>query len=211
MFGYDIAIDSDILAISAPNHSFDIFFEHTPSEFIRKEFNNKFDISTVIPHDLGFASERVDFISSGVSILNHGSVFTYENRIADWGTKEQTWDEIHKISTLGSGTRIQNSQENIMFGSNISLSRAKRNDGDYILGISAPVEKISGNDKAGSVFAYDGMLRKLRPSFPHPDTYISGRVYGDGDLEIESTVFNISNGITPNKQFFQRGRIVYLE
>jgi hypothetical protein len=208
MFGYDIALESDVLAISAPNHSFDVFFEHTPSDFIRKEFNNQFDISTVVPHDLGFASERTNFADSGVSVLNHGSVFTYENRISDWATKQQSWDEIHKISTLGSGTRIQDSQENIMFGSNISLSRAKRNDGDYILGISAPLENISGNNKAGSVFAYDGMLRKLRPSFPHPDTYISGRVYGDGDPDLESTTFNITNGITPNQQVFQRGRVV---
>ena len=207
MFGYDISLDSDVMAISAPNHSFDVFYEHTSGNFIRKEFNEQFSIPKVIPHDLATPSERATYLESGVSVINHGSVFTYENRIADWGTKQQTWDEIHKITTLGSGTRIQNAQENIMFGSNIEISRAKRNDGDYILAVGATHEDVSNVEDAGAVFAYDAMLRKLRPSFPHPDTYIAGRVYGDGDLEIESTNFNVANGISPNSQVYIRGRV----
>ena len=50
------------------------------------------------------------------------------------------------------------------------------------------------------------MLRKLRPAFSHPDTYISGRVFGSIPDKVDMK-FNFSNGSVSNKNVFFDGRV----
>jgi len=211
MFGYDIALEGDILAISAPGHDFETFFEHTPGTFMRKEFNEQFAIPKVNSTDLGSSANRSLLPASGDVVINHGAVFTYENKIDNWGDKTQQWTTIHKVVGQGYNTRVQNSGENTFFGSALGLSRARRNDGDYILAVGASNHLFSNNNntevaEGGATYAYDGMLRKLRPAFSHPDTYISGRVFGSIPDKVDMK-FNFSNGSVSNKNVFFDGRV----
>tara|TARA_B100001559_G_scaffold126757_1_gene106519 strand:- start:484 stop:13125 length:12642 start_codon:yes stop_codon:yes gene_type:complete len=211
MFGYDIALNGDILAISAPGHDFETFFEHTPGTFMRKEFNEQFSIPKVNSTDLGSSANRGLLPGSGDVVINHGAVFTYENRIDNWGDKSQRWSTIHKVVGQGYNTRVQNSGENTFFGSAIALDRARRNDSDYILAIGANNHLYSNNDNTevpngGATYAYDGMLRKLRPAFSHPDTFISGRVFGSIPDKVDMK-FNFSNGQEADKMLLFDGRV----
>ena len=211
MFGYDIALEGDILAISAPGHDFETFFDHTPGTFMRKEFNEQFAIPKVNSTDLGSSTNRSLLPGSGDVVINHGAVFTYENKIDNWGDKTQQWTTIHKVVGQGYNTRVQNSGENTFFGSALGLSRARRNDGDYILAVGASNHLFSNNndievEEGGATYAYDGMLRKLRPAFSHPDTYISGRVFGSIPDKVDMK-FNFSNGSVSNKNVFFDGRV----
>ena len=197
MFGYDIALNGDILAISAPCHRFENYSEDTLAPFIRKEFNEQFDIQQRIIHDLAIPSEREQYGASGTVVFNHGAVFTYENKINNWGSKTQEWTPIHKLVAQGPYARIQNSGENTFFGNAIAIDRARRVDGDYILAVGAMNHPFStsGNvfDNIGSTYAFDGMLRSLRPAFSHPDTFIAGRVYGEYQKPSDYTTFTFKN------------------
>ena len=88
-FGYDIDLDGDLMAISAPGHDFEVFFEENSGEFVNKAFNNQFHITSRTRHDLALASNRTAYPNSGVTILNNGAIFTYENKINNWGSKTQ--------------------------------------------------------------------------------------------------------------------------
>jgi hypothetical protein len=212
MFGYDIDVAADILAISAPRHSFETFLEKTPAEFVRKEFNNQFDITNIIPRDMAVVQNIQNYPGSGIPVINHGAVYTYENRIDDWGSKSQEWSEIHKlVSNASPRDRVQGSGENLMFGHSISLDRSRRNDADYMLSIGsrnhnlpyANEVQVSG---AGATFVYNGMLRKLRPAFSHPDTYMAGRVYGEYTRDSDYLKFYFANGETPDSNVYFEGR-----
>ena len=45
---------------------------------------------------------------------------------------------------------------------------------------------------AGAI-SQDGMLRKLRPSFAHPDTFLEGRIFGSLDAKEPYAYFSIKN------------------
>jgi hypothetical protein len=89
------------------------------------------------------------------------------------------------------------SGENTFFGNAIAIDRARRVDGDYILAVGAMNHPFStsGNvfDNIGSTYAFDGMLRSLRPAFSHPDTFIAGRVYGEYQKPSDYTTFTFKN------------------
>jgi len=213
MFGYNIALDGDVLAISAPAHNFETHFEKTPAQFMRKEFNEQFNITQVISHDLALADNRTLFPGSGSAVINNGAVFTYENKISDWGQKVQSWTQIHKLIPQGYNSRVQGSGENTYFGQSLGLYRSRRNDADYILAAGAENHSHSKTDGstlegAGAAWAFDGMLRKLRPAFSHPDTYISGRIYGEYESERNYTKFSFANGTAYDKTVIYEGRVL---
>jgi len=198
MFGYNIAAKGDILAIAAPGHDYDIVFEQTSGAFMRKAFNEQFSIPKIIPHDLALDSERSVYLNSGQPILNHGAVFTYENKIVDWGSKTQDWNQIHKIVAQGKDARVQNSGENTLFGQALDIDRSRRVDGDYILAIGAKNHNLTNNSEvfknAGATYTYDGMLRKLRPSAADPESFIAGRVFGEYTKPRDYVSFMFKNG-----------------
>lgn len=213
MFGYNIALDGDILAISAPGHDFDTIFEKTPAPFMRKEFNEQFDITKVYSYDMSLQENRDRFPGSGTVVINNGAVFTYENKIVDWGQKIQSWSQIHKLVPEGFNSRVQGSGENTYFGKSIDLFRARRVDADYIIAAGADGHKYSKTDgtvldDAGAAWTFDGMLRKLRPAFSHPDTYITGRVYGQYEQPDHYTRYRLENGTEFNKRVVFEGRII---
>ena len=206
-FGYSIAIDGDILAIGAPGHDFDNYAIDSEAPFIRKEFNEQFNIQQRTVHNLG-SQENRDLFGSGNVVQNNGAVFTYENKIANWGAKIQEWVPIHKIVPQGYNSRSENST-NDLFGKAIAIDRTRRTDGDYTLAIGSPHHKFSsGNmspelENAGAVYTYDGMLRKLRPAFAHPDSFIEGRVFGDISVDQPYKYFSFKNsGLYDHRIYF---------
>jgi len=203
-FGYSISIDGDILAIGAPGHDYDNYAVDSSSPFIRKEFNEQFDIQTRAVYDLGSQQNRNQF-GSGIVSQNNGAIFTYENKIDNWGAKTQNWVSIHKLVPQGYNAR----GENDFFSKSISLDRSRRKDGDYTLAVGSPQHQFGSsiNDdqlsNAGSVYVYDGMLRKLKPSFAHPDSFITGRIFGDMSVEQPYTYFQFKNGnLQDNRVYF---------
>ena len=200
-FGYSISIDGDILAIGAPGHDYDNYAVDSQAPFIRKEFNEQFNLQTREVHDLGSQQNR-DVFGSGVVTQNNGAVFTYENKIDNWGAKTQNWVSIHKLVPQGYSAASENS----LFGKSISLDRARRKDGDYTLAVGSPHHQFGSgisNDElsnAGAAYTYDGMLRKLKPSFAHPDTFIVGRIFGDMSVENPYSYFEfVNNNLYDNR------------
>ena len=193
-FGYSISIDGDILAIGAPGHDYGNYTVDSQAPFIRKEFNEQFNLQTREVYNLGSQTNR-NLFGSGLVVQNNGAVFTYEHKIDNWGAKTQSWVPIHKIVPQGYNARSAND----FFGKSISLDRARRKDADYTLAIGSPQHKFGSGIgsaellNAGAVYTNDGMLRKLKPSFAHPDSYIAGRIYGDTFVENPYTYFNIKN------------------
>ena len=206
MFGSDIEIDGDVLCISAPGHDFDSVPEEKPGAFVRKEFNNQFNIGTRVNHDLATASGFAEYATSGTSIINNGAIFTYENKISDWGAKNQSWVKVQKL--LYGEDRVQGSGENLFVGQDIAMYRARRSDADYILALNSKNHMVDNTDNVGSVYTNDAMLRKLRPSFAHPETYISGRVFGDFNSDADIVNFKLANGTETNKLYKYEGRIL---
>lgn len=197
-FGLSVSIDGDVLAISAPGHDFGTFSTETSGQFVRKEFNEQFHIPIRSNYDLGSASTRSEYIDSNTGILNIGAVYTYENKISNWGAKQQSWTLAQKLSPQGYKSAEQNASENSMFGQSISIDRTRRKDGDYTLVVGSPHHNYGNSgdatlNSAGASYTYDAMLRKLRPSFAHPDTFIAGRVFGDVTIEDPYTYFEFTN------------------
>ena len=198
MFGYDIDLDGDLMAISAPGHDFEVFFEENSGEFVNKAFNNQFHITTRTMHDLATSGNRELYPNSGVTVLNNGAIFTYENKINNWGDKTQEWTQIQKLNAQGGLSRVQGSGENNFFGQSISINRSRRSDSDYVLAAGSCNYDTSSLSKAGAVYTNDAMLRKLRPAFSHPDTSLAGRVFGNYKDQTEYVSFSFTNGTTPN-------------
>ncbi len=179
-FGYSISIDGDVLAIGAPGHDYENYTIDSQASFIRKEFSEQFDIQKRTIVNLGSQTNRDEY-GSGTVVQNNGAVFTYENKIKDWGSKVQDWVPIHKLVPQGYLSR--NEDDN--FGKSIALDRTRRNDADYTLVVGAPRHNFGSGESqselnnAGATYIYDAMLRRLRPSFAHPDSFIAGRVFGN--------------------------------
>ena len=198
MFGADIVLDGDLMAISAPGHDFNTFFEINSGEFVNKAFNEQFAIETRTKHDFAKQSVRDAYPNSGLTVLNNGAVFTYENKIDDWGSKQQAWTQIQKLNPLEDLDLSQGSSENNYFGTSLSLYRSRRSDSDYTLAIGSKNHSVPTSGNIGAVYTNDAMLRKLRPGFSHPDTSLKGKVFGvyrDKDEYIE---FDFTNGTVPN-------------
>ena len=183
------------MAIGAPGHDYDNYAIDSQAPFIRKEFNEQFNLQTREVYNLG-SQENRNLYGSGLVVQNNGAVFTYENKIDNWGAKTQKWVPIHKLVPQGYSAK----GENDFFGKSISLDRARRKDGDYTLAVGSPQHQFGSGvgdaelSNAGSAYTYDGMLRKLKPSFAHPDTYIEGRIFGDMSVEEPYSYFNFTNG-----------------
>ena len=201
MFGHKIALDGDVMAISAPGHDFENVVEEVKGEFVRKEFNAQFNIGSRKVHDLATLEARSKYPNSGTVVLNNGAVFTYENRISNWGSKVQEWTQIHKVVPQGSGSRVQLANENDYFGMSLALDRVRRNDASYTMAAGSHVHQYatsgsidtSAMNDAGAIYTQDGMLRKLRPSFAHPDTFLEGRIFGSLDAKEPYAYFSIKN------------------
>lgn len=210
MFGKTFDVKGDVLTISAPGHSDDAILVRTSGEFMRKEFGPQFTITGTELYDTGNPELNQDIIDSGNSVINQGSIFTYENRISDWGTKKQDWVLIQKLIPQGYNARTD---EQEFFGKSISLHRARRKDSDYSLFVGSPLHQYgqSGIDSittpsGGASYSYDAMLRRLPPSYSNPETNIEGRIFGDVvavDPAQQYVYFDFKNGYEYDKLLYK--------
>lgn len=183
-FGYSVDTDGDIIAVGAPGHDFDkiVYDMYNSGSFIRKCFNDEFDIPKHFVIDTGASGVR-DSINSGLCVLNNGAIFTFENKIVDWSTREQKWTFIEKIIPQGYN-RIQNNNENDNFGRCVSIDRVYRSDADYIIvgGCENQDYSSSGDSfiqSAGAAYTNDIILRESSPALPSPSSYIDVKVFGE--------------------------------
>jgi len=160
MFGYDVSVQCDFVAIGAPGHDFENHHEHIydrvedgvpySGAFLRKSFDFQFDIPLHNVYDLGGSGNRDALSGSGTSVLNNGAVFTYQHRIDDWQERTKKWSLAEKLVPQGYNSRKQkeysidmaplpiSGAENDHFGKSVDISRARRTDGDYTLAVGAP-------------------------------------------------------------------------
>ena len=205
-FGMSFDVDGDVLVISAPSHDGTANIVKTADvgasgEFVRKEFNDQFDITQI---------DKNDFAIGGSG--NQGAVYTYENKISDWGSKKQDWVFIQKLIPQG----YNSVNENDFFGRSIALDRNARSDQDYTLVVGSPSHSYGSGipsqilASGGSVYNYDAMLRRQAPSFAHPDTNLAGRVFGSMNVQDHEKylLFDFKNGTKTNNNLYQDG-IVY--
>lgn len=200
-FGHSVKIYSDIIAIGAPGHDFENYIQtiYNSGSFIRKAFGSSFDIPQRIIYDLGSSGIRISLENSGVAILNNGAVYTYENRLSDWQNKKQSWEFIQKIVPQGYNSRKQKTytesseipnsgSENDRFGSILTINRSQRSDSDYSLIIGTPIHKFGNNsseeiiENGGTVYIYDGVLRRMPYSNIDENSFIQARVFGFTDI-----------------------------
>ena len=207
-FGYSVDMSYDFAAIGAPGHDFENAHQHVYSRvnngitysgaFIRKEFDFQFDIPIHKFYDLGSSGVRNTFSGSGTAVLNNGAVFTYQNKISDWGNRTKTWSYAEKIVPQGHKSRQQKTYtgpsevpvsgaENDYFGMSVAIDRARRTDGDYSMAVGAPNHKFatSGDHDsfqpmldAGASYTYDAMLRGQPPAMGSSGNWINARVFG---------------------------------
>ena len=163
-FGHSVAIDSDVIAIGAPNHDYTSLHDHsvyTSGQFIRKEFNREFIIPHHVVKDMGSSGVRVgEFANnSGTMVLNNGAVFTYKHQMTDFSNRTKEWRYKEKLYPQGFMDRTKANKgvatlssgcENDHFGQSVALNRAKRGDSDYTLVVGAPFHDFatSGNHPA---------------------------------------------------------------
>lgn len=211
MFGLDFDIDGDVLAISAPGHDFSTLFNKNinSGEFVTKEFNEQFNIAKTNNIDLGSSGNRNTY-GSGLITNNNGAVYAYENKITDWSSKSLSWSLTQKLLPQGFNAR----ENNNFFGNSVSIDRARRKDGDYTLIIGAPFHTSGINNTystlsgAGSIYTYDAMLRRPKPSIAHPDTYIAGNVIGkSGENYPPKVQFYFANNDEFNKRYINYGKL----
>lgn len=194
-FGYSVSIDSDFIAVGAPAHDFNTIHDHIYSgeaAYIRKEFNNEFDIPQHDFYDLGSSGNRDLFPEdSGKMVLNNGAIFTFRHELTNWFNRTKEWTFAEKIQQHGFSDRNINlsavsGSENDFFGHSVSLHRARRGDSDYVMVGGAPNHNFptSGNhitlelDDAGAAYTYDAMLREQTPNIPNSGSYIDAQVFG---------------------------------
>ena len=173
-FGISVAIDSDMIAVGAPNHDFETLHHHiysgaiVPNDlntaFQRKSFNGEFDIPSHSFYDLGDSGVRVDKFNnlSGTMVLNNGAVYNFRHELIDFANRNKEWIFAEKLNTQGYNDRGQTTDismgmgsyaisvsgtENDRFGWSVAIDRAKRGDGDYILVGGSPFHDwpTSGN------------------------------------------------------------------
>ena len=206
-FGHSVTIDSDMMAIGAPNHDFETLHHHIyegSGAFLRKDFNAEFTIPKHAFYDLGSSGVRIDQFgsNSGTMVLNNGAVFSYRHEMVDWPTRTQEWQYAEKLNSQGYNDRSQGNPdstppisgcENDFFGRSVAIDRAKRDDSDYTLVVGAPSHDFatSGNHTseellgAGAAYTYDAMLREQIPSIPNSGSFIDIEVFGHRSNSID--------------------------
>ena len=208
-FGYSVDVDADMLAVGSPGHDFSNYVIESQSPFMRKAFNNSFDITKLTTYDLGTSGSNLLMVNSGVTVLNNGAVFTFENRIVDWENKTQKWELVQKVVPQGYNSRLQGGTENDYFGYDVAIDRVRRSDADYTLAVGVPYHKYatSGNHTssqpltdAGAAHVYNGMLRRLPPSFADKDSWIQGKLFGNLNASGDPYV---RIGFTNNQEYSQ--------
>lgn len=196
MFGWSVSVESDFIAVGAPNHDYDTLYDNVyygDAAFVRKEFSRAFKIPRREYYDLGVSGIRDDFPGSGKMILNNGAVYTYRHEVDNYQNRNKTWNFAEKLVSQGYNDRVGGSPpisgaENDMFGYSVCLNRAERGDSDYVMIVGAPyhIHPTSGNHTsvaisgAGSAYTYDAMLREQPDQIPLEGNYIIPRVYGEG-------------------------------
>jgi hypothetical protein len=214
MFGRSVDIQHDLLVISAPGHDFGNIFSETPAAYQRKSFNAEFDIQEVTYTDLGQSGVR-DAESQGVAVLNNGAVFSYQNNIIDWGSKEQAWQDLQKIVPQGYNANVAGASENDMFGSSVSINRSLRVDGDYILAVGTPMHRYGASgdaqelDQAGTVYTHEVMLRSQPPAFAASGSWIKGSLFGDKPLNPDASMeIEFENGLVRDEIKSWKSRVL---
>ena len=160
-FGLSVSIDSDMIAVGAPNHDFETLHHHIYSgsiipndlntAFQRKSFNAEFDIPSHSFYDLGDSGVRVDKFDnlSGIMVLNNGAVYNFRHELIDFANRTKEWIFAEKLYSVGYNDRKQreydagggpgevviteSGTENDRFGWSVAIDRAKRGDSDYTL------------------------------------------------------------------------------
>ena len=221
-FGHSVALDGDIIVVGAPGHDFENYTTYTQSPFMKKAFGKSFNIQNPTIYNLGNSGIRNDLLNSGIAVLNNGAIFTFENKIIDWNTKQQNWKFVNKIVPQGYNSRLQKTYtgseeipvsgaENDRFGSCVAIDRTFRTDSDYslIAGSKSHLFALSGDPllSAGASYAYDAMLREQNYSYSHPDSFINASVFGTFDPEYKVSL-NFKNNNTYNMLYFVSG-VVY--
>ena len=220
-FGYDVSIDSDIIAVGSPGHDFSNYVISGSGSFIRKSFSSEFNIPSRKVIDIGQSGVRNSTSSSG-TVLNNGAVFMFENKIVDWPTKLQKWTLIEKVIPVGYNSRLQKNgsiipsgSENDYFGKSVSINQTNRTDADYTLAIATPHHTFgSGSNNpslknAGSAYIFDSMLRKQPSSFYNSNSYIQAKVFGERDQFNNPQLFiEVKNNDKPDTRYYVSG-IIY--
>jgi hypothetical protein len=220
-FGYDVSIDSDIMAVGSPGHDFSNYIIGGSGAFIRKSFSAEFNIPNRKVIDIGQSGVRYSTSSSG-TVLNNGAVFMFENKIVDWPTKLQKWTLVEKVVPVGYNSRLQKNgsiipsgTENDYFGKSVSISQCSRTDADYTLAIATPYHTFGSGtsspslSKAGSAYIFDTMLRKQASSFYNSNSFIQAKVYGERDQFNNPQLFmEVKNNDKPDTRYYVSG-IIY--
>ena len=212
-FGHDVDIASDMIIVGAPGHDFANLSINGTGEFIRKSFNSEFNIPSRTTFDLGSSGSRAALPNSGTVVLNNGAIFTFENKVVDWSTKQKKWVYIEKIVPQGIMAR-SSGNENDNFATAVAISRNYRSDSDYTIvgGATRNSYSSSGTDialNAGASYTHDIMLRKPPPVSPLPETYIDATIFGERDGSGIPTVhMRITNNNQNNAVSYTNG-IVY--
>ena len=162
---------------------------------------------------MGSSGSRVALPNSGTVVLNNGAIFTFENKVVDWSTKQKKWVYIEKIVPQGIMAR-SSGNENDNFASAVAISRNYRSDSDYTIvgGATRNSYSSSGTDialNAGASYTHDIMLRKPPPVSPLPETYIDAKIFGERDgFGIPTVQVRIANNNQNNAVSYTNG-IVY--
>jgi hypothetical protein len=213
-FGHTVVVNADTLAIGSPGHDFETYYENifNSGEFVRKEFSFDMDIPQRNSYDLGESGIRNTLNGSGVSVLNNGAIYIYENRIVDFAKRKQDWTFVEKIVPQGYNSRLQKTytgsqnipvsgSENDRFGASIALHSTKRSDADYTIVVGVKDHKFatSGDhissqplSQAGAAYTYDIILKNQGYVTINPDSWIDARSFGQGSGEVSLYVSNAS-------------------
>jgi hypothetical protein len=220
-FGYDVSIDSDIIAVGSPGHDFSNYMIGGSGSFIRKSFSSEFNIPNRKVINIGESGIRYSTSSSG-TVLNNGAVFMFENKIVDWPTKLQKWTLVEKVIPVGYNSRLQKNgsiipsgTENDYFGKSVAISQTNRTDADYTLAVATPHHTFGSGanspslSKAGSAYVFDSMLRKQPSSFFNSNSFIQAKVYGERDQFNNPQIFiEVKNNDKPDTRYYVSG-IIY--
>lgn len=217
-FGYDVSIDSDVIVVGAPGHDFDKYTNNTydSGSYIRKAFNEEFDVPSRTIVELGNSGVR-NSAGSGISVLNNGAVFAFENRIVDWPTRTTKWVLVEKMLQQGPKAREQSSisasgTENENFGRSVYVHRSNRSDSDYVVvgGAEKHIYSTSGDApliNAGAAYSNDIMLRDSYPAIASMDSYIDAKVFGERDSNKNPTLRILLNNSVSNHLSYSYGVI----
>lgn len=226
-FGHTVIVNNDTLAIGAPGHDFETYYEniYNSGAFVRKEFSFDMDIPKRNSYDLGESGLRNSLNGSGVSVLNNGAIYIYENRFKDFSNRKQDWTFIEKIVPQGYNSRLQKTytgsqnvpvsgSENDRFGSVIALNSTNRSDADYtiVAGVKDHKFATSGDHispqplaKAGAAYTYDIILKNQGYVTINPSSWIDSRLFSQSSGQIP---LYINNTAGPNLSYSNSG-IIY--